>query len=51
MRDMKNERPTWRDRHDDLLDLAKLVADALVLGALLVVLCILAFSITPYTGG
>jgi len=51
MRDMKNARPTWRDKHEDGIYLAKIVADALVLGALVVVLCILAFSITPYAGG
>jgi len=51
MRDMKNDRPTWKDKHEDMLSLAKTVADALVLGALGITLCILAFSLTPYAGG
>ena len=50
MRDMKNARLTWRDRHEDMVSLAKTVADALVLGALGIALCILVFSLTPYTG-
>lgn len=51
MRDMKNDRLTWRDKHEDMVFLCKTVADALVLGALGTVLCILVFSLTLYMGG
>jgi hypothetical protein len=51
MRDMKNDRFTWKDKHKDMVSLAKTVADALVLGALGCVLCVLFFSLIPYTGG
>jgi len=50
MRDMKNDRLTWKDKHEDMVSLVKTVADALVLGALGIVLCILFFSLTPYAG-
>ena len=48
---MKNDRVTWRDRPEYMVQLAKTVADALVIGALAIALCILVFSLNPYTGG
>ncbi len=51
MRDMKNDRLTWKERHEDMVHLAKVVADGLILGVLGIVLCILVFSLTPYMGG
>lgn len=51
MRDMKNDRLTWKERNEDMAHLAKTVADGLILAVLGIVLCILAFSLTPYIGG
>lgn len=47
MDDMKN----INKRREDRMSLAKSVADGLVLGALLIVLCIVSFALTPYMGG
>lgn len=45
MRDMKNARETWWDKHEDMVSFGKTVADALVLGVLGIVLCVLVFAI------
>ena len=47
MRDMKN----MHKKRDDRAMLAKTVADGIVLFTLLICLCIMMFSMTPYTGG
>lgn len=51
MRDMKNSKLTWKEKHEDMAHLAKTVADGLILGVLGIVLCILVFSLSPYMGG
>lgn len=51
MRDMKNDKLAWKEKHEDMVALAKTVADGLILGVLSIVLCILMFLLTPYIGG
>lgn len=48
MQDMKDFKLTWWERHCDTV---KTVAGYIMLGMLVIVLCILIFSLTPYIGG
>lgn len=45
MRDMKNDRVTWRDRHADGIYMAKTAGGMLVIGLLGYALCVAVFVI------